>query len=64
MGSLQDHLSRVAARAEGGGHAASSATLGRIYEASLRNLPAALRTFDVVEIFDKASRNETAKNIR
>ena len=36
MGSLQDHLERVAARAEGGGHAASSTTLGRIYEASLR----------------------------
>ena len=54
MGSLQQHLERVAARAEGGGHAASSSTLGRIYDASLRNLPAAIRTLDVVEVFDNA----------
>ncbi len=55
MGSLQDHLSRVAARAEGGGHAASSTTLGRIYDASLRNLSPALRTLDDVEVFDSAA---------
>ena len=55
MGSLQDHLERVAARAEGGGHAASSSTLGRIYDASLRNLSGAIRTFDEVEVFDSAS---------
>lgn len=55
MGSLQDHLERVAARAEGGGHAASSSTLGRIYDASLRNLSRALRMLDEVEVFDNAA---------
>lgn len=55
MGSLQEHLERVAARAEGGGHAASSTTLRRIYDASLRNLPAALRALDDVEVFDSAA---------
>ena len=55
MGSLQDHLRRVAARAEGGGHAASSNTLGRIYDASLRNLSASIRALDDVEVFDNAA---------
>jgi predicted ABC-type ATPase len=54
MGSLEEHLNRVAARAQGGGHAASSSSLSRIYHASLANLPAALRTFDDVEVFDNA----------
>lgn len=58
MGSLQEHLERVAARAEGGGHAASSATLRRIYDASLRNLPGALRDLDDVEVFDNAAFGE------
>ena len=55
MGSLEDHLERVAARAEGGGHAASSATLSRIYRASLSNLPHALRSLDAVEVFDNSA---------
>ncbi|HEY3741283.1 MAG TPA: hypothetical protein VGL53_15640 [Bryobacteraceae bacterium] len=55
MGSLEDHLERVAARAEGGGHAASSSTLGRIYHASLKNLPPAIRSFDAVRVFDNSA---------
>ena len=58
MGRLQDHLERVAARAEGGGHAASSSTPGRIYDASLRNLAGALRALDVVEVFDNGVSGE------
>ena len=34
---------------------ASASTLSRIYYASLANLPAAIRTFDSVEIFDNAA---------
>jgi predicted ABC-type ATPase len=54
MGSLEEHLERVAARAEGGGHAASSSTLSRIYHASLKNLAPALRSLDTVEVFDNS----------
>ena len=55
MGSLDDHLERVAARAQAGGHAASSSTLRRIYTASLRNLPSAMRSLDLVDIFDNSA---------
>ncbi len=55
MGSLEAHLERVAARAEGGGHAASFATLRKIYDASLGNLSAALKALDDVEVFDSAA---------
>jgi predicted ABC-type ATPase len=55
IGDFGDHLERVAARAQGGGHAASATTLRNIYDASLRNLPAALRAIDNVEVFDNAA---------
>ncbi len=55
MGTLQDHLERVAARAEAGGHAASFNTLRRIYNASLANLPTAIRALDLVEVFDNSA---------
>lgn len=55
MGSLEEHLERVAARAEGGGHAASFSTLSGIYQASLKNLPSALRSLDTVEVFDNSA---------
>ena len=41
-GCFEDHLEWIAARAEGGGHAASSSTLGRVYYESLKNLPLAI----------------------
>src|SRR5450432_1096601 len=42
LDSFDRHLERVTRRALVGGHAASESTLRRIYESSLRNLPAAL----------------------
>ncbi len=58
MGSLEEHLERVAARAEGGGHAASSSTLSKIYHASLKNLSQALRSLDTVEVVDNSAFGE------
>lgn len=55
LGSMSDHLERIAIRAETGGHAASSSTLLRIYDASLRNLVPALRSLDQVEVYDNAA---------
>ena len=40
------HLERVKQRADAGGHSASEATLRRIYNASLANLPRALAEMD------------------
>lgn len=46
------HLERVKARADGGGHSASEATLRRIYDASLMNLRRAVEELYVVWIYD------------
>jgi predicted ABC-type ATPase len=51
IGNLEEHLERVASRWDAGGHAASESTLRKIYEASLRNLPAALRAIEFVEVW-------------
>lgn len=52
---LQDfrfHLERVKARADAGGHSASESTLRRIYDASLNNLPRAIRELGTVWVYD------------
>ena len=46
------HLERVQARADAGGHSASERTLRAIYEASLRNLPRAVREMDMLWVYD------------
>ena len=59
LDSFDRHLERVTRRALVGGHAASESTLRRIYESSLRNLPAALNpaesSIEAVRIFDNST---------
>jgi predicted ABC-type ATPase len=47
------HLERVKARTDAGGHSASEATLRGIYNASLRNLPRAVREMARLWVYDK-----------
>jgi predicted ABC-type ATPase len=46
------HLERVKARPDAGGHSASETTLRRIYQASLSNLPRAIREMDRLWVYD------------
>lgn len=48
------HLERVKARADAGGHSASEATLRRIHNASLSNLPRAIEEVDQLWIYDNS----------
>jgi predicted ABC-type ATPase len=48
------HLERVKARADAGGHSASEATLRRIHNASLGNLPRAIEETDELWIYDNS----------
>lgn len=52
---FRDHLERVAIRADGGGHSASEKTLRKIYDASIYNLPLALRMLDDVRVYDNTA---------
>jgi predicted ABC-type ATPase len=51
---VEQHLERIALRAQSGGHAASESVLRRIHRASLQNLPRALRELDSVSLFDNS----------
>ncbi len=46
------HLERVKIRADNGGHSAPEPVLRAIYEASLRNLPRAIREMDSISVYD------------
>src|SRR5271165_500105 len=48
------HLERVEMRADSGGHSAPEPLLRSIYEASLDNLPRAIREMDVVYVYDNS----------
>jgi predicted ABC-type ATPase len=51
---VEQHLKRIALRAQSGGHAASESVLRAIHGASLKNLPRALRELDSVSVFDNS----------
>lgn len=53
-GSVEECVRRVRLRGLAGGHSAPEAELRSIYVASLANLPAAIRVFGLVEIYDNA----------
>jgi predicted ABC-type ATPase len=65
LDTFERHLERVTQRALLGGHAASEATLHRIYERSLANLPAALDPnasgIEEIRIFDNSVFGQTPK---
>ncbi len=52
LSSAEESIQRVRERAEGGGHSAPPERIREIYEASLQNLPRALKEFDYVAVFD------------
>lgn len=53
-GDFQNCLTRVIARGLTGGHSAPAERLKRIYEASLQNLPRAIREMDGVRAYDSS----------
>jgi len=55
LDNVERNLSRVKSRADKGGHSASERVLRAIREASLRNLPRALREFDRVRVYDNTA---------
>lgn len=48
------HLERIGIRADKGGHSAPESVLRAIYDASMRNLPRAIREMDAIEIYDNS----------
>lgn len=48
------HLERIKMRADRRGHSAPNSVLKRIYEASVENLPRAIREMDFVHIYDNS----------
>jgi predicted ABC-type ATPase len=55
LSEFEMNAARVAARGQLGGHSAPVEQLFRIYEASLANLPRALREMDEVRVYDNSS---------
>jgi predicted ABC-type ATPase len=51
---VEQHLERIALRAQSGGHAGSESILRAIHRASLENLPRALRELDSASVFDNS----------
>lgn len=51
---LEDCIERVAARIEGGGHGVQLGILKKTYVDSMKNLPRAIREFDVVQVHDNS----------
>ena len=52
---FDQHIERVKARADAGGHSASEPTLRRIYDASIANLPRAIREMYLFLVFDNSA---------
>jgi predicted ABC-type ATPase len=55
LDNIEDNIERIAIRADAGGHAASPGRIRAIHRASLGNLPAALRQFDRVWVYDNSA---------
>ncbi len=49
------NVQRVIQRAHAGGHAASEGEVRRVYEASLANLPEAMRAFEISSLYDTST---------
>jgi predicted ABC-type ATPase len=48
------HLERVKMRADRGGHSAPESVLRRVYDASINNLPRAIREMDFIYVYDNS----------
>jgi predicted ABC-type ATPase len=56
------NISRVAVRADGGGHSAPPDEIRRIHSASMKNLLRAIHEFDQVQVFDN-SRHDSGPDL-
>lgn len=58
---MREAIRRIKIRADAGGHAAPEKTLRDIYRASIGNLPAAVRYFEHVFVFDNSTFNASPR---
>jgi predicted ABC-type ATPase len=60
---FQQNLKRVISRALAGGHSAPAEQLQRIHEASLKNLPRAIREVDRILVYDNSATDQRPKRV-
>jgi predicted ABC-type ATPase len=58
LAEFTQNLNRVIARGQAGGHSAPSDQLRKIHDASLKNLPRAIREMDEILVFDNSALNQ------
>jgi len=60
---FQENLKRVISRALAGGHSAPAEQLQKIHEASLKNLPRAMREMDRIVVYDNSTLDQRPQRI-
>jgi predicted ABC-type ATPase len=63
LNGFAQNLKRVIARAFAGGHSAPADQLQKIHEASLRNLPKAIRELDRIQVYDNSAPDRRPKRV-
>ena len=63
LNGFAQNLKRVIARALAGGHSAPADQLQKIHEASLRNLPKAIREMDRIQVYDNSAPDRQPKRV-
>jgi predicted ABC-type ATPase len=63
LNGFAQNLKRVIARAFAGGHSAPADQLQKIHEASLRNLPKAIREMDRIQVYDNSAPDRRPKRV-
>jgi predicted ABC-type ATPase len=63
LNGFAQNLKRVIARALAGGHSAPADQLQKIHEASLRNLPKAIREMDRIQVYDNSAPDRRPKRV-
>jgi len=57
LANFAQHVERIKIRADRGGHSAPESVLRGIYDASLRNLPRAIREMDAIAVYDNGEQD-------
>jgi predicted ABC-type ATPase len=63
LNGFAQNLKRVIARALAGGHSAPADQLQKIHEASVRNLPKAIREMDRIQVYDNSAPDRRPKRV-
>ena len=63
LNGFAQNLKRVIARALAGGHSAPADQLQKIHEASLRNLPKAIREMERIQVYDNSAPDRRPKRV-